>query len=283
MKSIRTLLLALLLCALTACSAREMDPPPLGTDGSGQEETCEPVYQFETMAVEETFTSETDVPFAHYSYHLLTMSVSNPEDLSPEVREKAEANVENFNARMQELMDDSVAWGRELGEMAKEAYAQGSTTLSYEDETTASGYLLGQTVSVRLDNFDYAGGAHPNSYTMSYTFDLGSGQFIDPAQIADDPDAFRTGTAELLVEKADALGEEYTTGYWQDYRDVIGKWNEGAVIFGETGMTVVFSVYELGPYAMGPVELFLRYDELADLLGPGGLARLGVGTGETEP
>lgn len=34
-------------------------------------------------------------------------------------------------------------------------------------------------------------------------------------------------------------------------------------------MTVVYSYYELGPYAMGPVEFFLSYDEIRDLLGPG--------------
>lgn len=41
-------------------------------------------------------------------------------------------------------------------------------------------------------------------------------------------------------------------------------------------MTVVYSPYELGPYAMGSVELFLSYSQLGDLLGEGGLERLGA-------
>ena len=39
---------------------------------------------------------------------------------------------------------------------------------------------------------------------------------------------------------------------------------------------VSYSHYELGPYAIGEVSLRLRYEEIADLLGPGGLDRLGV-------
>ena len=45
-------------------------------------------------------------------------------------------------------------------------------------------------------------------------------------------------------------------------------------------MLVIFSRYELGPYSMGSVELRLSYEELADLVGPGGMARLGLGAEE---
>ena len=82
--------------------------------------------------------------------------------------------------------------------------------------------------------------------------------------------------AEALIRHAESLGEEYTEGFWADYRDIISRWNETAVYFDETGMTVIFSAYELGPYAMGPVELTLTYAELADMIGDGGLSHLGI-------
>lgn len=47
-------------------------------------------------------------------------------------------------------------------------------------------------------------------------------------------------------------------------------------------MTVVYSPYELGPYALGTVELRADYRELAELLGPGGLERLGLTAAERE-
>ena len=102
------------------------------------------------------------------------------------------------------------------------------------------------------------------------------GQFIDPAQIGDDPETFRVQAAALLVAQAESLGEEYTSGYWDDYAEIISNWNETTVLFDENGMTVIFSAYELGPYAMGPVELQLTYGELAGVIGQGGLEHLGV-------
>lgn len=48
------------------------------------------------------------------------------------------------------------------------------------------------------------------------------------------------------------------------------------MLFDSEGMTVVYSPYELGPYALGTVELKVGYDELTELLGPGGLERLGL-------
>jgi len=83
------------------------------------------------------------------------------------------------------------------------------------------------------------------------------------------------GSRSTVVEKAEAL-EEYQPGYWSDYADIIARWNEGTVLFDEEGMLAVYSPYLLGPYAMGEVELRLGYDELAELIGPGGLERLGV-------
>ena len=43
---------------------------------------------------------------------------------------------------------------------------------------------------------------------------------------------------------------------------------------------VVYSPYVLGPYALGTVELKVSYQEIEDLLGPGGQERLGIGSTE---
>ena len=49
------------------------------------------------------------------------------------------------------------------------------------------------------------------------------------------------------------------------------------MLFDQEGILVVFSHYVLGPYAMGTVELRLDYEQLAELVGAGGMARLGIG------
>ena len=173
-------------------------------------------------------------------------------------------------------MQDAVSFSQELGDMARNAYESGYFTLAYADEASASGVRQGQIYSIRINSYSYSGGAHPNSYTDSYLFDLKLGQFIDPAQVADDPVAFQKGAAELLLEKAQEQDEDVRAGFYPEYADVISRWYEGTVLFDSEGMTVVYSPYELGPYALGTVELKVGYDELTELLGPGGLERLGL-------
>lgn len=273
-KKLAAALLAACLTLLTACA---------GTgDARGSALAAEvyqlPVYSFDTMTAEERFTAEDGTELAYYSYQLQSMAVENLKKLSPEDREAAERNAENFNEKMNDLLDKSVEIGRQMGANAQTV--PGSAGLPYYDVTVSESVLCGQIVSVRMDNTSYSGGAHPNSYTNSYLFDLATGQFIDPIQVADDPETFRAGAADLLVEAAEAR-EEDLLGYWPDYRGILERWNEGAALFGPEGLTVVYSPYELGPYAMGAVELAVPYGELADLLGPGGLERLGL-KAETE-
>ena len=278
MKKYMVVLLLAALCLLGACAnltnAAMQQPVPAPVQPPAAEDRAEPIYQFDTTSAQEWFTAEDGKELAHYSYQLLTMSVSNPDELSPADAEAAQRNMEAFNGRMASLMEESVAQGRVMGEDAQEAYQVGSAALDYYDETAAACYQAGRIISVRLDTDSFTGGAHPNSYTSSFLFDLGVGQFIDATQIAEDPEAFRTGAAELLLEQAEGL--EARSSFWPEYADIIAHWNEGTVLFDREGMVVVFSHYVLGPYTMGTVVLRLDYDVLADLVGTAGMERLGV-------
>lgn len=274
MKKYWAVLLLAGLCLLAACAdLTPAAPPPAPPPESGPAATA--VYQFDTLSAQEQFTAEDGTELAYYSYQLLTMSVENMDELAHGEAEAAARNLEGFNGRMESLMEESVDRGRALGEDAQELHLLGSAALDYYEETRASCYQAGRLVSVRLDTAGFSGGAHANSYTSSVLFDLGAGQFIDPTQIAEDPEAFRTGAAELLLEQAEAL--EAHTDFWPEYKDIIARWNEGAVLFDAEGMLVVFSHYVLGPYTMGTVELRLDCEQLAELVGAGGMARLGIG------
>ena len=265
MRQMISLLLAgmLLLAACSASGAETMEPAA---------DYEEPRYCFEDLTARETFQAEDGSENARYDYRLFTLSVENLEALSAEDREAAERNVRGFNARAREVLEDAVDYGRGLETLGgTEARPE-----AYFDETIAQGYIGGEIVSVRTDTGGYAGGAHGYSYTTGYTFDLSTGQFIDPVQLADDPADFLAAAGEALIVKADSLSADRRSLYWDNYREIIREWNSGAVYFSQEGMTVIFSAYELGPYVLGPVELELDWEELADLLGPGGLERLGA-------
>lgn len=273
-----TALLAVCLCVLAACAvsdpAAEAAPSPVYPPAA---------YQLDTMTAQETFTGNTGAVFADYSYELPTLSVVNLEELSPEDRERAEGNAAAFNQKMGQLLDDSVASGREMADMAQRAYEAGAAAVmgeGYFDHTTSVTNRVGSILSVRLDNESYRGGAHAGQVTTGLLFDLEAGHFIDPAQLADDQESFVKGVAELLTALPE-VKKNAATMYWPDHGEILSRWNRAAVLLDDTGMTVVFSPYELGPYALGTVELRLSYDQLYDLLGPGGRERLGIAEKET--
>ena len=167
--------------------------PALGTPAP------QPLYQWETMTAQNQFAAEDGTELMYYSYQLLTLSVANLEELRSGEAAEAERNVENFNSKMTALLEESMEVGQVMQEDAAQLYKESGTAgLPFYDETSASCCRTGDLLSVRVSGGSYAGGAHPSRCDSGYLFDLRSGQFIDPTQIADKPEEFRTGAAALL-------------------------------------------------------------------------------------
>ena len=282
MKKIRILALALSLTMLCACAANQPtgeEVPDIDQETVQPEKTSVPVYTYEDKMASRQFTDEeTGILYATYSYSVPMMQIANADLLTEEALAAAQRNAAAFNEYMQSILDESISYGEEMGADFDIGYSN-SWPIADEKKMTAS--QTGEIVTVCVECYFFSGGAHPYAFTSSHTFDLAAGKFIDPSQIGDDPESFRVKAAALLVAKAESLGEEYTAGYWDDYAEIISHWNESAVLFDGNGMTVIFAPYDLGPYAMGSVELALTYEELADAIGEGGLKLLGVLPSET--
>lgn len=263
---------------LAGCAGMALfDPVPSWEEREAPQaaETCEePVYEIVPFTTGNQIRAEDGKVLAVYNYQTVHLALGNADAVSPADAETAERNIEAFNSRMRAMADEMVEQGQAMAADAAEVYGEyGFLAAEYEDDAETSAVFCGEIISVCLRRGSYTGGAHPNSYVSGYLFDLTSGQFIlDPSQLADDPAAFQAGAAELLIEKADRDGPG---GYWEDYQDIIRGGNGGATLFDEAGMRVVYAPYELGPYAIGEVELRLDWEELAPLLGPDCMARLG--------
>ena len=281
MKRWKGLLLACLLCA-AACGGANSANQNMAMRSALLPLDTKPEYELTPLVEEKRYTAEDGTFLAECRYELPRLSVGNEEELSEDTAQQARQTVERFNERMDRRLRDAEAFGQELRDMAEDAHEAGFFTLAYTVELSASAARQGRLCSIRLEDYSYSGGAHPNSYTDSYLFDLELGQFIDPAQVADDPVAFQQGAAELLLEKAREQDADVQAGFYPEYAETITHWYEGTVLFDGEGMTVVYSPYELGPYALGTVELRADYRELAELLGPGGLERLGLTAAERE-
>ena len=274
------------ICALilSACAGMAISDPALqAADGARSLPAPAAAEGYEAPEYEAIpFTSggqvraEDETVVAVSNYQTLLLGLRNEGALSPEDAQAAQRNIEAFNGKMRSVHGDLAEQGASFGEDALAAYAAfGPLPEEYEDDAEMEAEFCGDIVSAVLRRDSYTGGAHPNRYTASYLFDLAAGQFIDPTQIAEDPEAFRTGAAALLLEKAEAHPSR--DGFWQDYAEILTRWNEGAVQFGGEGMRVTYSPYGLGPYAIGEVELSLDWEELEPLIGPSGMERLGKG------
>lgn len=278
-------LLAVCAVALSACAGMAIsDPAPVielerDLPAPAEAESFEaPEYEVVPFTSGNLVRSEDgkEVTLASYNYQTILLVLHNEGAVSPEDAEAAARNVEAFNAKMRTIHGELSEQGEALAGEAQEFYETfGPLSAEYEDDVTMAADFQGDIVSVCMERYTDAGGAHPNRYASCWLFDLAGGQFVDPTQIAEAPESFRTGAAALLLEKADAHPER--EAFWQDYADIIAHWNEGAVRFTGEGMEVLYSPYGLGPYVIGEVELSLDWEELEPLIGPSGMARLGQG------
>lgn len=273
-------LLAVSAVGLCACAGMAIsDPAPLAEAAidlpapPAGEAFEEPEYEIVPFTSGSQIRAEDDTVVAICNYQTILLGLHNEGAVSPEDAETAERNIEAFNNKMREVHAELSEQGNAIGEDALAVYDEfGPLPAEYEDDAEMGAEIRGDIVSAVLRRGSYTGGAHPNRYTVSYLFDLAAGQFIDPTQIAEDPEAFLAGAAALLLEKAEV--HPARNDFWQDYADVLAHWNEGAVRFEEAGMRVTYPHYVLGPYTIGEVELSLGWEELEPLIGSSGMERL---------
>lgn len=319
MRRIFTLLMVLSLCVLTACGSQP-DRPDVAVSYSAQSDESERSTGFYASASpkfsapnhkakfeieppfsygvvddlhEKTVTAEDGTVLASYRYQIPTLQVQDEDgqDLSdnsdPDVQ-KALKVATAFNTGTAELLSKSDFDG--LIEMAKEDYSWQQETeegffSQYTDEMTYSIYQTDRFISVLANFYWYTGGAHGNSGTTSYNFDLENGTFFDPMAFTDDPQAMTKAVTAKLIELAreraadgDAKPEEY---FWPDYADILSEWESRTVYFTEDGYHVIFASYDIACYAAGAQEFTITTDFLKPYLNDYGRAILGL-PAETE-
>lgn len=275
-----TAFLAVSVLLLTACAGSALsDPAPVMELVPAEAEYEQPEYEVIPFTSGNQVQAEDGTVLAHYNYQALRLALHNEDAVSPEDAETAARNIDTFNEKMDSVTAGLMEQAAELSAHLPEEYeVYGAPAMAYEDDAETSAVFTGDIISVCLYRYSFTGGAHPNSYVMGWLFDLRTGQFIlDPSQLAEDPAAFHDSVAEILIEKADSdLPGSCPGGYWDDYQDIIRGGHSGVTLFDEKGMKVLYAPYELGPYAIGQVELYLSWEELEPLLGESGMARLGM-------
>jgi len=127
-------------------------------------------------------------------------------------------------------------------------------------------YESDSTLSIHFTQFNFMGGAHPNSSVSFLNFDPESGEVIgDDRLVADD---------SLLFQKVEKKFREFHqvaegVSLEEDGRFFIpetGFYVAGAKGFKDGKFWVIYQPYEIGPYVLGYTELEFSKEELGDLV-----------------
>ncbi|MFN7057204.1 PdaC/SigV domain-containing protein [Hyphomonas sp.] len=197
-------------------------------------------------------------------------------------------------ARAQEALEEmNASASRDQAEWAA-AVEEGETGYTFRPyEMEVRHHAISQAdgfISVQQDIYLNSGGAHPNYFLGGALYGVEGGGPVPITAIVADPALFGARLKAGLVEaKIDRGYEESARGYVEEQvEEYLGddavagsEWANSYILNPSTeegrfgGITVLFSPYDVGPYAEGSYEITIPAAELEGLLTPAWAARFG--------
>lgn len=177
-------------------------------------------------------------------------------------------------------------WFSELGASAEGLYSQlagepnnpwNEEGYYYIDEMTPSFWSNGRLACVEMQGYSFTGGVHGYTTRAAAAFDLSDGRSVAVSDLSRDWSGLQQAVTRELLRQAGELVRENGEGMlFDDYETTIADWSSRTILFGEGGMTVVFGVYDIAPYAAGEQMFAISYDLIAPYLNDYGKALIGL-------
>lgn len=280
-KLLSTLLALSLALSLTACGGNG-DPTGPDAPKPSQPETPELTFAVGTpLTHESTYTADDGTLLLHTNYELPQLELRTADGALYEpgaaaTQSAAVAVRDTFNAEMERCYAAVLSNESELAQEARDHYGSDSMSFEYiyyEDELL--GEVVYQTdglISVLANAYAFYGGAHPNTSTLTWSFDLTTGEFLTldalNAQSSTDSALGKTLVDTLASEIVNRIYEEGLDDYLYDdfYSYVYDLSSNAHFYFSGSGMTVNFDAYVLGPYASGPQTFEIPYSRFYNAL-----------------
>lgn len=289
----RTLIALMMTLLLTGCAAASMVQVN-NTAQTAAEPTVESAadqelrYTVTTGQWSDEAWTEDGIPLARYVFELPCLTAVREDGTAvTEARNEAEEQALAVAAAFNEKFEKWAA-AAEFDDLVKSAeedfsWRQAENIEWFDGYTLELGCSVYQTehlVSVCGTYYSNTGGAHPNTWQLGWNFDLEEGAFFDPELLCDGTELKEAVAAEIIRQAEVPQEDGYIPiqQYWEDHAEIIANWTSYAVTFDENGMNVVFSPYELAPYAAGAQEFQVSYGWLEPYLSDHGRALLGLET-----
>lgn len=266
-------------------SVPEVDFPVSSAEDAAGPETVQPEIQPETETVPETdpepaveelteiagsapAVSVTKMEKNWYTEDGETLILAAEADMVRLESEGYDALAQALAERWPSIHDRDYA--QEVGD-AQEDYGM------REDKSSFTGYGIYENVRLKRSDStvvsfleyhgDYLGGAHGNYGYSGATFDVESGRELALADILSDAEGFYQAAVDYAVED---LGKSYGDGLFPDYKEYVEKTFDAdrsvCWYLNAAGIVLVYSPYEIGPYAMGEAEVLLPYDRFGSFM-----------------
>ena len=285
----RTLIALLMTLLLTGCGASAMtmvtgSQPPAAS--APEVETTEAIrFEVEKQLWSDEANAEDGTTLASYTFQLPVLTA---------VREDGTSISEARNKTEEQALAAAAAFNEKFGKWAAaEEFPEFVTSaeedlalrrewdtqwMPYELTLDCTVYQTDRIISVAGLYYSYTGGAHPNTWQLGWNFDLEEGIFFGPELLTDGTELQEAVSGEIIRQAQLPLedGTVPAEGYWEDYEAIIANWTSYTVSFDEEGMVVIFSPYELAPYAAGPQTFRLSYEWLEPHLSAHGRVLLGL-------
>lgn len=282
MKKLFASLLALSLALSLGACAVKVDPTGPDAPKPSQPETPELTFAVGTpLTHESTYTADDGTLLLHTNYELPQLELRTADGALYEpgaaaTQSAAVAVRDAFNTEMERCYAAVLSNESELAQEARDHYGSDSMSFEYsyyEDELL--GEVVYQTdglISVLANAYAFYGGAHPNTSTLTWSFDLTTGEFLTldalNAQSSTDSALGKTLVDTLASEIVNRIYEEGVDDYLYDdfYSYVYDLSSNAHFYFSGSGMTVNFDAYVLGPYASGPQTFEIPYSRFYNAL-----------------
>ena len=169
-------------------------------------------------------------------------------------------NLNDQNTFFKENQEDARQMYQEAPEMFEDSH--------WESELTVMALRADETVvSLQQREYNWLGGAHPNTYSRGICYDTKTGKELSLQDIAADYDGIYDYVCQKLVEENDP--DIFFEGYEDTVKAMFygGDPDYGSVqwFLMNDRVVVLFNQYDIAPYAAGPIRVEIPFAERADL------------------
>lgn len=173
---------------------------------------------------------------------------------------------DKVNSFFKNEFEQSILWYDELKEDSTDTNGEGYN-FTYSFETGFEVQFNSATfLSISLDHYQYTGGAHGNFYSVGYNINMNNGKILTLSDIIDN-DSFDLLSYECEQAILDTfeVSSLLEAGLFEDEIAILPD-QDFYIIPG--ALVLQFDPYEIGPYAMGVINVKIPFDKIKDIIKP---------------